>query len=231
MATIDDAPALVELDGDALEGVAIRSAEGLQFERTPGGGRIGGYAAIYDSFSLAKPGSKNAREVIRRGAFTESLRSGREVFAYVNHDRSKLLGRTGAGTLRLRDDEKGLAYEIDLPDTGYARDLAKLVERGDVPGASFAMRLGRGDAVWTSDKSGPVREIRRAALSEVSPVTESPAYPGTTAELRALAQWLDGGALPEDARRMSEADRLALRLAAHRLGVDRQRLALGPTIR
>ncbi len=51
-----------------------------------------------------------------------------------------LLGRTLSQTLRLAVDDTGLEYEVDLPDTQYARDLAALAERGDVQHSSFAFR-------------------------------------------------------------------------------------------
>ena len=221
---------LLDLADDGLEGIAIRAASGLALLPTKEGTtrRVGGLAAVYNSYSVAGP--RNAREVIRPGAFTESLRSGRDIFAFVNHNRSQLLGRTGNGTLRLQDAADGLHYEIDLPDTSYARDLAALLERGDAVGASFGMKLGRGDAVWTSDKSGPVREIRRAQLFEVSPMLEAGAYPAATSELRALAAWIEQGApADEQPPPPKEADpqtAAALEIEAARLAAQRSALAL-----
>src|SRR5690242_6100190 len=49
-----------------------------------------------------------------------------------NHDVSAVLGRAGAGTLRLRSDDVGLFYEVDLPDTTVGRDVVELLRRGDV---------------------------------------------------------------------------------------------------
>jgi phage head maturation protease len=37
-----------------------------------------------------------------------------------------------AGTLRISTDKRGLFYEVDLPNTTYANDLAELMKRGDV---------------------------------------------------------------------------------------------------
>src|SRR5262245_18521793 len=47
------------------------------------------------------------REVILPGAFRETLRSGRDVTAVVDHDMTKLLARTKSGTLKLSEGVKG----------------------------------------------------------------------------------------------------------------------------
>ena len=59
--------------------------------------------------------------------------------ALFNHERGALLGRTCSGTLRLSEDGTGLRYEIDLPDTTVGRDVAALLERGDLTG--FLVRV------------------------------------------------------------------------------------------
>ncbi len=102
-----------------------------------------------------------------------------------NHESRLLLGRQGAGTLRLDVDAEGLPYEVDLPDTSYADDLAVLVRRGDLDGASFGfipgtMRRGR-----TEDGRTLVTHTSVAALVDVSPVT-FPAYAGASTALRHL---------------------------------------------
>src|SRR5690242_9897007 len=75
-------------------------------------------------------------ETIKSGAFARSLASNRDVRALVDHDMSKLLGRTASGTLRLREDATGLAFELDVPDTTLGRDILALAERRDLSGMS-----------------------------------------------------------------------------------------------
>lgn len=110
-------------------------------EATPEG-VLSGYAAVFDV-----PTSKQAQfpgtETIGRGAFTEALKAPGNVRATVDHSTGTagLLGTTEAGTLRLSQDDVGLRYEIDLPDTATGRDIAALVARGDVRGASFMARM------------------------------------------------------------------------------------------
>ena len=70
-------------------------------------------------------------ERVAKGAFDASLASGRDVLALVDHDPKALLARTGSGTLELRSDGDGLAFTINLPDTGLGNDVLALAERGD----------------------------------------------------------------------------------------------------
>lgn len=105
-------------------------------------GILSGYAAVFD-VPTSKQNQFPGTETIARGAFTEALKAPRNVRATVDHSEGTagLLGTTDAGTLRLSQDDVGLRYEIDLPDTSTGRDLAALVARGDVRGASFMARM------------------------------------------------------------------------------------------
>lgn len=187
--------------------IEIRAAATLEVAaETPAAPRIGGYAVVWDSPSV-EVGPQKLREVFRRGAFAASLASGQEVWAYINHDTRLLLGRRGAGTLRVAEDDRGLAYEIDLPETQYARDLAGLVRRGDVFGASFGFQaLKSGQRL----KGGKLREIVAADLIEVSAMTEPAAYPASSALLRNLEEFLAGECVRDDA---AEIERSAARRA------------------
>ncbi|MFC5370924.1 HK97 family phage prohead protease [Brevundimonas faecalis] len=131
----------------------------------------GGTAEIGDSF----------REVFAPGAFARSINE--DVLALFGHDRNRVLGRTTAGTLRLREDARGVHYEIDLPDTTDGRDLAVSVARGDIRGTSFGFRAVR--ETWDDTANPPVRTIHEAVLREISP-TADPAYEDTTIAMRSL---------------------------------------------
>jgi HK97 family phage prohead protease len=142
------------------------------------GDKLGGYAAVFDETAdLGVLG----RERLARGAFDVALKNS-DVRALYNHHPLYVLGRESAGTLRLHADEHGLEYEVDLPDTTYARDLRTLVERGDVTGASFGFVPGL--HAWDSD-----RQVRTHTsvkqLVDVSPVT-FPAYTGASTEARSM---------------------------------------------
>lgn len=126
------------------------------------------------------------RERIAPGAFAEAIRED-DVRALFNHDPNLILGRTTAGTLLLAEDETGLRYEIDPPETQWARDLMVSVERGDISQSSFGFSVVREE--WQAPSSPnelPLRTILEARLYDVSPVT-FPAYEETTAEARSAA--------------------------------------------
>ena len=119
-------------------------------------------------------------ETIAPGAFTNLASA--DITLVDGHDESRLLARTGAGTLRLIDSPQRLEYEAALPDTELGRDVAELTRRGDYGGASVGMmvlderseiRLGRLH-----------RRILTAELIHISPVGR-PAHDSTTVETMA----------------------------------------------
>jgi HK97 family phage prohead protease len=145
--------------------------------------KLVGYAAVFDAASRDLGGFI---EYVRPGAFRRTLAAGADVVALVAHDSRMILGRSGAGTLSLAEDGKGLAFEVDLPPTTAARDLLVSVERGDVAGASFAFRVPKGGDRWTFKQDGPAaRELLDVDLLDVT-VTALPAYPDTSVALRSL---------------------------------------------
>ena len=142
-----------------------------------------GHAAVFDSLSENLGGF---REQITPGAFDGVLED--DVRALFNHDSNFVLGRTRAGTLNLSIDERGLAYEIDMPDTTTAKDLMESIKRGDISQSSFGFRVEDDD--WSKDEDGRViRTIKKVgSLLDVSPVTY-PAYQATDATMRSLEQF------------------------------------------
>ena len=145
---------------------------------TANGRKLTGYIAKFDS----PTNIGDFTEVIRRGAFTASLASGADILALADHDTSRVLGRTRSGTLALSEDDTGLAFSLELPDTQAGRDLAALAQRGDLGGCSFAFNVPKGGDHWT----GNTRELRNVTLDEVSIVQSRPAYGATEVHLRSL---------------------------------------------
>jgi HK97 family phage prohead protease len=135
--------------------------------------RFSGYAAVFNTPSEPLPFT----ETIAPGAFNRSLKSGREIRMFSNHNTDQVLASTKSETLSLTEDSNGLYVEADLPDTSYGRDLSILMQRGDVHSMSFGFSLPRNGDVWSSD--GANRELREIILHEVSVVTGFPAYPAT----------------------------------------------------
>jgi uncharacterized protein len=146
--------------------------------------KIGGYAALFGSLSEEMWGF---REEIAPGAFARTLQDGADVRALFNHDANLVLGRTTAGTLRLQEDDRGLAFEIDLPETGYAADLWRLIDRGDVSQMSFGFRTVTDE--WRMQDGTPLRTLQDVELYDVSPVTY-PAYAATSVDVRSRVEEL-----------------------------------------
>jgi HK97 family phage prohead protease len=138
-----------------------------------------GYAALFNSETDI---GGMFREVIAPGAFAETLKTA-DVRALVDHDTGRVIGRSSAGTLRLSEDDTGLAVEIDLPDTTEGRDLGVLLQRGDISGMSFGFRVRKD--TWDETGDMPVRTIQAVDLYEVSAVA-FPAYDDTSIGLRSL---------------------------------------------
>ena len=143
------------------------------------GKKLTGYAAVFHS--EANLGTFS--EVIRPGAFAKSLATGSNIRALYHHQGDALLGTTRGRTLRLAEDGKGLAFELDLPDTSHGKDLAILVDRGDVAGASFGFQVREGGDRWEQRGGQVVRELLDVELHEVT-LTHDPAYADTSIALR-----------------------------------------------
>jgi HK97 family phage prohead protease len=156
--------------------------------------KIVGYAAVFNSPSEEmpvrkyEPNGQKFREVIRPGAFAESLVGQRDIFANFMHDNLLILGSTQNRTLRLTEDNRGLRYEIDPPNTQAGRDAVELIRRRDVAFSSFGFMVRAGGDSWRRDGSTLVRELRTVTLIDISPVTRG-AYPATDVALRSFEEW------------------------------------------
>ena len=138
---------------------------------------ISGYAAVFNSPTRLW---EDLDEVIAPGAFSRAISSS-DVRCLFNHDWSNVLGRTKSGTLRLSEDERGLKFEVDLPDTTVARDLIKSMERGDINQCSFGFIPT--EETWDYNSTPMLRTIHEVELFEVS-IVPLPAYEDTEAALR-----------------------------------------------
>lgn len=108
-----------------------------------------------------------------------------DIRALMGHDPGRVIGRSAAGTLRLKADVYGLRFELDLPDTPDGETALELVRRGDLTGMSFGFR----SISETWDESGdlPLRTIEAMEVDEIS-VVAWPAYPTTSVALRGLSR-------------------------------------------
>lgn len=159
-----------------------------------------GHAAVFDEWTEIPSYFGSFMESIQRGAFRKVLSAGADVRFLVNHD-GLPLARTASGTMKLKEDARGLLVDAELAPTTLAQDLSVLVTRGDISQMSFGFRVGKHEIEEDSEAGIVKRTITEFSdLYDVSPVT-FPAYEGTDAALRAALK----GAMTESHRAALEA--------------------------
>ena len=168
-----------------VDGAEVRSLNEIVEQRAYDGelkaaveGRtVEGYASVFNSMSEDLGGF---REIILPGAFSEVLDN--DVRALYNHDSNYLLARTTSGTLELKEDDKGLYYRFEMPNTSYGNDMLELFRRGDLSQSSFGFTVEKDS--WRMEEGQHVRYIERVgSLFDVSPVVY-PAYTAASSGLR-----------------------------------------------
>lgn len=137
---------------------------------------VTGYAAVFNSPTELWEGLE---ETILPGAFSRTL-SNSDVRCLFDHDWGKVLGRTKSGTLRLEEDEKGLKFEVELPNTTVANDLVESMSRGDINQCSFGFVPT--EETWDYNAEPVLRTINEVDLFEVS-IVSLPAYEDAEAAL------------------------------------------------
>lgn len=182
---------------------------------------IEGYAAVFYRKGDVGTEYRLDTDIVERiapGAFQRAIDEQHDARALFNHDKNFILGRVEAGTLRLSVDERGLRYEIDVPDTTAGRDVVTSIERGDLSGSSFAFDV-RG-VRWTEEGRTLVRNLEDLDVFDVGPVT-MPAYAGTTTGLRSEdREELDREVEQWRREQTGEADEVSVRLRKIALDED-----------
>lgn len=167
--------------------VRLRSTpQKLEIRANPDGSRTAsGHAAVWNSLSEDLGGF---REKISPGAFKKSLRDAgapdNDPLCLYGHDMNNVLGRVSSKTLTLAEDATGLRFSCRLPDTQLGRDVATLLDRGDVKSMSFGFVVMPDGDVWEQDADGNViRTLTDVSLMEVS-IVSAPAYTATSVSVR-----------------------------------------------
>ena len=141
---------------------------------------IQGYAVVFDRWTDISSWGEIWKECIRKGAFTQSLKEN-SILALYNHDFNNVLARKDVN-MKLVEDDKGLYFEIELPDTTQGNDLYELIDKGIVNQCSFSGYVRKN--LWSEDNGGNVlREILEIDLIEIT-ITPIPAYEVTEAEVK-----------------------------------------------
>ena len=149
-------------------------------------GGVAGLGLVYGVESEIFPGYM---ECIRKDAFKESIerKRNRPIKSYFNHDPNQVLATTSSDPpLVIKNTDDGIAYEAEIPDTSYGRDLAVNLERRNVEGSSFAFSVEEDDD-WKDENGVIHREIIKGEIYELGPVTD-PAYIQAPANLRSATE-------------------------------------------
>nr|WP_012816578.1 HK97 family phage prohead protease [Staphylococcus aureus]ACZ58997.1 prohead protease [Staphylococcus aureus] len=103
-----------------------------------------------------------------------------DVRCLIDHDSSKVLGRTTSETLELKIDEEGLYFRTQLPNTTYAKDLYENIRLGNINQCSFGFILDENGDEFEKREDGLFKRTLRKikSLFDVSIVTY-PAYNDT----------------------------------------------------
>ena len=103
-----------------------------------------------------------------------------DVRCLIDHDSSKVLGRTVSETLELKVDDEGLYFRAQLPDTTYAKDLYENIRLGNINQCSFGFILDENGDEFEKREDGLFKRTLRKikSLFDVSIVTY-PAYNDT----------------------------------------------------
>lgn len=164
-----------EIEQRAFVGRELRAEK-----RAAGGWTIQGYAAVWNARSVPMYGFV---ERVAKGCFRRSIAED-DIHAFYNHLGTHVLGRNRAGTLRMREDDTGLWFESDVPETSYGADLVKLINRGDVSQCSFSFSVRANGDQWITEDDGTVlRTLLDVVLFDVGP-TPKPAYVDTSVAVR-----------------------------------------------
>lgn len=141
---------------------------------------ITGYAAKFNSETTI---AGEFREMLAPGCFRRTLRENPDVLMLIGHDLNRVLGRTSAGTLELREDGTGLWFSLTPdPTTPSGQEAVGTVRRGDVRGCSFGFRV-RAEEWRDGGARLPLRIVKDVDLFEIT-LTGLPAYDDTSASIR-----------------------------------------------
>jgi HK97 family phage prohead protease len=123
-------------------------------------------------------------EVVRPGAFADSLRENDDILLLLDHDMTRVLARSKSNSLRLAETSRGLEFEADVNGTSWASDAIELVRSGSAGGMSFGFKVRSAGEMWEKT----TRELRSLDLVEISVVSAFPVYSNTEVQARSRRQ-------------------------------------------
>lgn len=166
-----------------------------------GVGVLAGHFAVFNQWTeIRSAWEGNFVERVAPTAFDRAFSGDVARFRVLyDHGKDPSVGNKPLGAIRsLGPDDIGAAYEVDLFDASYVRDLIPALKAGQM-GASFRFSVPKNGDQWNNkpDPSDynpgrlPERTITDLDLYEFGPVT-FPAYAGATAGMRSTTdEWVD----------------------------------------
>lgn len=141
---------------------------------------VEGYAAVFNE----ETDMYFWKERIAPGAFSDALQD--DVRALFNHDPNFILARSN-NTLELWEDEKGLGYRFEAPNTTAGNDLLENLRNGNITQSSFGFTIESYEWEEREDEDEVITITKVGRLFDVSPVT-FPAYEATEVTARSIDQ-------------------------------------------
>lgn len=126
--------------------------------------------------SMTKEAKRSFYERIREKTFARALEKGENILFKFNHGRT--IGDTKSGSLKLEEDSIGLKAEATTDDP----EVRQAAQEGKLTGWSFGFLAKK--ATWENAGRYDRRTIDEMDLKEVSILTKTPAYIGTSIEMR-----------------------------------------------
>lgn len=176
---------------------------------------LSGYAVVFEEYSRSF--WDEWVEIIDKQAFANADMSDVVMVVDHSHEVGDMLARSknGAGTLEITVDEVGVKFRFPLPNTSIGRDLAELVERGDISECSFAFWVKEDNWTYDVNINGKVMDVRRIIaidkLADLSIVVRGQyAQPSVGIDERSLAQEMRKAVASKNNTRMSIATAKAI---------------------
>ena len=147
---------------------------------------VEGRGIVFDEWTELIPG--RIRERISRSAVDSDALTN-DICCFSNHNKEKLLGRTGNGSMVIEVRDDGAYYRSEIPPTTYGEDLKVNLARNAMFGSSFVFVPSKEGMEIERNDDGII-EITHNTFTRIKSIDPvfSPAYKATSAMMRHLEQ-------------------------------------------
>jgi uncharacterized protein len=148
---------------------------------------INGTAILFEQESVNLGGFT---EVMKRGSITQELLDNSDIIMKYNHKIMLARRNKGKGSLNVSLDDVGVHFSFRAKKTNTSEEVLQAIKEGDLTGCSFEFGVRSDDptAVKIVRRSGnvPLQEVYKVAVLRDLSIVDSPAYPQTSVNARAL---------------------------------------------